>query len=309
MSNISNVKKLFWACLCVTAAACTKTSNSPERNGIPDSPPSSSTNVKLYPVKFNIGSVEVKNGRYANKEMSAKDYLHFMFYAAYDSTGHLVSKIVQDSTAASVVGPEFGILRDSLPAGTYTVIIAGAVGRPYEGSSDTTLNSLYFTTNSDDVFYKKFALRVNEKDTATSTVRLSRITGQLQLNLKDTLPPEVKEVRIVIDSFPLTYHPQNDMPGMPSNNLFGFNNNPNSNLSLTAGAGFFGSTFSHIVTITALGHDGQVLRAKTVKNVYVYPNRKTVLTGALYTSAEVDSTSAISVTIDTDYGETIIQNF
>ncbi|MEX6691029.1 hypothetical protein QTN47_26205 [Danxiaibacter flavus] len=306
MSNISNVKKLLWACLCIIGVACTKTSTSPESSNNPTPPVNPSVSAKLYPVNFSLGDIEVSNSRIASKEVAARSYLRYVLYIAYDSAGHLASKVEQDSSYSQHLGAEFGIIRDSLPAGNYTIVMIGSRGKPYMGdSSESFLNKFFVQTAGDEIFYKKFNAVVGVKDTATTSVKLSRITGELQLNLTDSLPAEAQLVRMTLDNFPLYYYPGGDSVGniVPLGWAWRYNRaeNPLFNIS----SSIFGSNQPHTITIEGLTENYETVCEKVVRNVYVYPNKRTLLKGSINT----DFSGAMTVSIDTTYSETIIQNF
>src|SRR5437868_12499242 len=125
MPGICYLRKLIWVCLCVVGVACTKSSSVPNENDKPDKPADAVATVRKYAVHFNIGNVDSVDGHVANKEMSIRSYMHSLFYLAYDSMGRRASKIVHEAVAA-YVGPDFGIIKDSLAAGNYTIVIIGA---------------------------------------------------------------------------------------------------------------------------------------------------------------------------------------
>ncbi len=308
MSNISNIKKLLWAGLCILALACTKNSTSPKPESGPETPVSTTT--QLYPVKFRIADIDPSNGRKAAKEMPAKDYLHYIFYGAYDANGRLASKIVQDYTGPVLPGAELGILQDSLPAGDYTILISGGTGQLQFLNTDSTLTSLTMYNGGDDIFHRKFSVTVGPHDTATSVVRLSRITGQLEVQLTDSLPNTVDNIMVEFNSFPVSFYPLTEAINMGNASGAGWGVSDHSvPIPTTGHVNMYGSNFQYIVRIVA--YAGTVaLYQKEIKNVYVYPNKKTVLKGAITALPNsLDGTGSINVVIDPDYADTIIQTF
>lgn len=309
MANISNIKKLLGACICIIGVACSKSSSSPQTEPKPESPVNQAE-AKLYPVNLRVGDLEVSTGRMSSKEMPVKEYLRYIFYGAYDSTGKLASKIVQDYVYGGFPD-DLGVLKDSLPAGNYTVEIAGSNYPCYGGDGDSSINSLSLSPGYYEIFHKKFSISVGERDTATTTVKLSRITGELDLQLTDTLPAIVKYINVTVENMPYKFY--------PATNLFdfyeaqNFTSNYHQDNNLVSQSYFFGSNLPHRISITA--EDGgspvtRVLYRKIIDNIYVYPNKKTVLRGSLSSSSTTpDPNSAISVTIDPDYEETITQDF
>lgn len=303
MSGLSYIKKILCACLCVVAVACNKSSTVPHENDKPVKSGSASAVTRKYPVHFNMGNVEIPDARTANKEMPIRNYMHYLYYAAYDSLGVLASKIVQDSNASLYVGPEFGIIKDSLAAGHYTIFTLGTwYNRPGIGG-DSFLTTLNVYMGDQDVFFKKFEINVSEKDTVTAAVKLTRLNGQLQVDLRDSLHPEVRRTLTTVDNVPsrfavltnsFTFYSSLTFP------VYGSLAYPyKCDFSVT------GSDVSHNVTISAYGDNDQILAQKVISGVYVYTNRKTILTGKIFSASESGRSAESIKTLD----GTIIQKF
>lgn len=305
MSGLSYLRRILCVCLCVVAVACNKSSTAPHESDKPDKTTSTSATVRKYPVRFNMADVDVSDGRIANREMPVRNYLHYLFYRAYDSTGRLASEIVQDSVVA-YVGPEFGVINDSLPAGDYTIVVIGAQFNSLELNNDTLLSTFQLFTRHEDVCLKKFNITVSEQDSVVAPIKLERITGVLEINLKDTLHPEVKMEKVYVDS---TYlHMQIATGELQSSITDFFPSWGSLAYPYSFSIGYLGSNTSHTVTIVGCDINEQPIVQKVVTGVYIYPNRKTILTGKLFDTSDGRGKNAGSLWVDKRTGS-IIQEF
>ncbi len=309
MSGLSYIKKLSWACLCIAGVACTKSSTGPNGNNNAGKPGNLSVQARKYAVQFNIGDVDAPDTRVAAKEMPIRNYLWYLYYAAYDSNGYQVSKIIQDSLNRDYMGPEFGVVKDSLAPGNYTVVVVGERYNQIKIKNDSLLSTLNLAGNQDYqdyVFLKKYPIHVGNADTTIKAIKLEPITGQLEVLMTDSNRTEMPEGTISIDSVPSKY-----VALTAATSLFGTNSFTsyfNLYSSWTVDYGILGSNASHTVTITLHDSNGNTTLERTIKDVYVYPGRKTILRGKLFGSQGGRSARLPDRTINSANGD-IIQDF
>ncbi|MEX6691027.1 hypothetical protein QTN47_26195 [Danxiaibacter flavus] len=295
MSGLSYIKKILCACLCVVAVACNKSSTAPNENDKPDKTANTSAAIRKYAVRFSLGDIDVSDGRTANREMPVRNYLHYLSYRAYDSTGRLISKIVQDSILA-YAGPDFGVINDSLPVGDYTIVVVGAQYYSVEFYDDTLLSRFNLFTRHEDVCLKKFNITVSEHDSIAAPIKLERITGVLEINLKDTLHPEVKMEKVYVDS---TYlHMQIATGELQSSITDFFPSWGSLAYPYSFSIGYLGSNTTHTVTIVGCDINEQPVAQRVITGVYIYPNRKTILTGRLFDTSDTGGKNAGSLWVD-----------
>lgn len=289
---------LFWISLFLVGMGCSKTTPDKISLFIPKVP---TAQAKLYPVHFKVGNIQSYNQRIAAKEIAVKEYLRYIYYAAYDSAGRQVKRIEQNFTMGDTTRNELGVINDSLPSGMYTIVMIGAINAPSVRDADSLLSKMSFYSTGSDLFFKKFTVNVGDSYNGMSTVKLDRISGRLQLKLTDSLPPEVTALTLLIaPTLPLYYFPAADTAGE-----FG---------SIAADILHYdldviGSDKKHQVVIHALDKDGMKLYQKIIKDVVIRPNQLTILRGSLMNSDSLDASSGTSFTFDPDYGEPIIKNF
>lgn len=127
-----------------------------------------------------------------------KAHAGVIYCIIYDATGKIINSIKQDSTNSN-----FGTIVSNLPAGNYTAGIAA-------GHANLRLvgNFLLQTVSQDsrnvsfqiDAFYKKIPITVTNAD-VTYPVTLSRIVGQLQINIADALPANATNLTFRIKDY------------------------------------------------------------------------------------------------------------
>lgn len=296
---------------CIAAVACSKSSSKPEENQPAGSTPSTGSNIVKYPVHFGLGNIDVvESGRLNKRELPAGSFLRYIFYGAYDSMGRLASKKIQDLNNVSAYPPDYGLISDSLPAGKYTIVLAGGNWSFFEeeNSIDSLLNVVKFASkHGQDIFYKKFDINVSAKDTTYGNVRLNRITGLFQYQLTDTLPENVAMVSVSIDNLPTYFSPFNEsLSGIDSIRFYN-NYNRIDNPLISGQFSFLASPNKHRITISARTEFDRPVYEKVIDNVSIYPNKVTLLRGKL-SDAPVGGNPIIIVG-DPDYADTTYVNF
>ncbi len=288
--------------------ACTKSSTKPDAQA---EKPDEQTALPLVGVNFNFSDFEVgfQGARKNAKEMAAKDFLTFLNYSVYDSAGYFVKQISHYKWYDS---SRFGQFSDSLRPGRYDIVFVGSAYDSvyisnYLQLSTVLINRLAGNGARADVFYKRFSLIVSNKDTTLSNVRLDRITGGLEVRLKDTsLPSNVSRVTVVAKNAPTSFSIlQQNAVGLDSAIAGQFSTQYDS-YPISMASFYFGAQNKVQVIIRAFDKNNLIITEKIVENVYVYLNKKTVLSGKLFSGpANVE----VPVTVDPDYAETINQSF
>ncbi len=302
MFAILKSKSVLGLGLCMLCVACSKTvtdqpAKKPDETGI---------KAKLYPVQFQVANIASFTNEVGNKEMAVKDYLANLYYYAYDLNGKLVSKIEQDSGSHNNPDQKFGVLNDSLPAGKYTVVIAGSTFRPTPGGNEQLAN-LKFYWILDEFFFKKTVITVDSVSPQTLNTRLDRLTGQIEIKLTDTLPSDVYAVDAMWENQPRDYNAATQKGEFKWYNTERKMYNLNEPL-VSLNLNVLGSDAKIQVILYAVDKLGNTLYQRRIDNIVVRANQKIILTGSLMATGNIDST-ATPFTFDPDYGEPIIKNF
>lgn len=305
--------KLF-ALLCTAAAvsifcAC-------QKEDTPQAPaPAPSATLTKKAVEFNVGGFvqnvgdfrTVPGGSKTRRDSLLATKISFLFYFAYDSLGNEVRMIYQNVSDAN----DFGVIKDSLAPGSYTIVFMGTTDTPagFGGSGlndpetqnahtplasagmplrSTGVLSLYPVPNA---YYKKFPLTVSSTDApAVTNVSLERIVGKIEVNVLDAVPQNApNETTVTIN---------------PESVFFGFGSGSSSVLPgdvISRSISRVSPTqFSELVlntetpfsvTIKYTGYYSGLTTEKTIHNVRCYKNKRTILTGLLFDVPPGDSTA------------------
>jgi hypothetical protein len=254
--------------------------------------------VKTYNVKFNLSdfiqSVEHSTGHKikvngiktnATPIPITNDYFKSIQYVVVEASGRIIRTFSIDSAASN-----FGVVSDKLPAGTYTVGIAAGQSGFKSLTSVETPNAdgyrYFYNFNYPqwgDTFFSKFKITVNGD--IDQNVTLSRIVGQLQINIEDAIPANVKTIVVIVnkDYFyyyyntgKLDYSDLATLTTVVPDSAKGTVNFKASNIICNTITPFS-------VTITAYDANHKSVGAGvTVTNVTCEKNRRTILSGKLF---------------------------
>ncbi|WP_205514169.1 FimB/Mfa2 family fimbrial subunit [Longitalea arenae] len=272
------MKKLVPALLLASVLfACKKNTSTGE---IPTNP------ENRYPVSFSVTNflVETQSMRVATDASLSK--ITDVYYFAYGSDNLLKSSIHQD-TANNKTG--FGIIKDSLPAGTYTIVLYASNG-PVARNGGANLNwadlgpqQINQTTvgSMPDVFFKKFIDTVTDAPSVNpQDVSLNRITGLLRVELYDALPASHPngEVKLYVAPINGNYSFSSLGTTMGSKDVYGIRRN-----QTTFEEYLFGSPYTMWVHILYKDKVTGQSKSKTFENnIKVETNKKTIIKGYLY---------------------------
>jgi len=276
-------KLLLMALSCLALASCKKEGNSPQEE----------TELTQYDVTFTMAdfsqSVEKLSGTNTKGTLAAavgdtlKNYADYLYYYVYNSAGLLVKSESQKSTSST-----FGTINDKLPTGTYNIIFAASKGplefytENYEG---TIINPSPYPSNWNDLFLKRLKVTVGTSP-VTQQVRLDREVGGLEVTLEDAIPADAAKISVVV---------LNELQYIFTNGVqySTYPNGSTTNFTLTSAdvklrnKKFFlyvANTLETIPAIIIRAYDkaNGLLVEKTVSNVRVYKNQKTLLKGSLF---------------------------
>jgi hypothetical protein len=232
-------------------------------------------------------------------------YIQTIAMAVYDAQGTLVTNDVQEYGET-----DFGSFSAQLASGDYTICVVatnkaintdtsvvgngnGFIGFDYSFPSSFNDLFIYSSNASNDIFYAKRAIQVGNADTTFSNINPSRLTGALQINLLDSATVG-NNLLVTIKNAPYRYFVLSD--SLQCNPQYSFSYNILDNPSFILGS--FNPLTIELKTPAV---------TKTVSDVYVYPNKKTILTGSVNSSDS--SNASFPIRIDTAYSETLQQNF
>ncbi len=259
------------------------------------------TTKKTYEVKFNVSNFDQTLqstgsralGRYGSKTASVTsvaNYLNLLYYYVYDSNGNIVHSLIQDSTATN-----FGNIADSLVSGTYTVVIAaGKQGLRYgkQPGQPETLPSWYIFYSPvanqaiwKDSFCTKFQLTVSGGN-INQNVTLTRLVGQLEVKILDTIPASANTLRIAINQEYSNYYVSDghEDGGAPLTIQATIPNSAKGKANFTINNIIGNTTAPFSVTITCYDASQKILGTARVDNTTCQKDTRTILSGKLFGS-------------------------
>lgn len=205
--------------------------------------------------------------------------------AFYGSTGVEMYKVTQYKGNLPQ-GVTFGNFECELPVGTYTMV---AVAYSYTSGDEFTLTSpteaAFTSERPRETFCATQSVTVTSAATLNLSVTLNRIVSFLNVVSTDGRPAEATKIRTTYSKGGKSFNPTTGLS--LTDNGFSQTNNPSSAVGATIDIGSFPFLASDeetmTVTLEVLDASDNVLITKTIPNVPFKRNRKTILTGDLFT--------------------------
>lgn len=332
------MKNLFkCVALCILLSSCKKdVDKTPE--------PLDQPNAESFEVTFNVSEFEqeVTGASRGNSISDAplKDFADFFTYIAYNADGEEVSRIKQDlssGNATRINNPQvypdrpteefagqqvFGCIKDSLTAGEYTIVMVASkkefsINNRNENTLDYTFNlfaeaSFYYNrgldswSRAEDTFFKEFPVTVEEQDSQHNVI-LDRIVGKAEINILDSKPNTSYKFLFVNENEAFKF--SNEKPFSSTSDL---DNEEylqavlgEANLSYSK---FLLNTETPLDVIIKVFENGELSATKTVEDVRFYKNKRTILTGNIYTQKA--NTTGFTVTVNDEFdADSVVVSF
>ena len=278
------MKKIFlWASLCLFAVSCSNETIESD-NGV--------TNAEkvLAPVTvrvngFSVTQEEMSSGGTTRAAQTAASYTDVgAIDLAFYSGGTEVYKHTQlrgDNTTYTT----FGEFSCNLPIGTYTMV---AIARGYFDGDVFTMTSPtaagYTSERPRETFCASQSVTVTAAG-ADASVTMNRIITQLNIISTDQISSGVAKIRTTYGGGSKSFDPTSGLA--TDDNGFSLTNNPavqDGHLGICNFAFLATDEETMTITIEALDADNHVLFTKSVPGVPLKRNRKTTLTGAIFTT-------------------------
>ena len=262
--------------------------------------PDNDTNKALVPVTVHVTGFSVSQEDFPETRATALggyDDINTVTLAFYNGTTE-VEKITQLKTDNTTY-TTFGDFSLSLPMGSYTMVV---VAYKVSDSSPFTLTSAteaaYTGAHAFDTFVKKQTVNITSTDAVDISATLERVVSLLKVVSTDGKTAGVTNVRMTLSAGGRSFNPST---GQAISNT-GFVNT----VGNTKPVGSTTESLTYLfldtdeqtmdVTIETLNNE-TVIFSKTVTNVPFKRNRKTILTGAMYTN----TSTAGSFQVDIDW--------
>ena len=238
------------------------------------------------PQSPSAGSGTVGSGTRGAVDPGSYNGLKAMTLAFYSADGSEVSKITQEKGSAE----NFGDFSLTLPLGSYTMVVIGRdvlEGDVFSLTSATVAG--YTSERVRETFCAKQSVAITSSAAVNLDVTLNRIVAQLTIQSTDGRPEGASKIRTTYSGGGKMFSPSTGLAIEDTG--FSVVNTPKSAVGAAIGVKNFAFLASNEqvmdITLEVLDADDNVLITKEVKNVPLARNKKTTLSGALFTPTAV----------------------
>lgn|GEM_PF-5025054 len=251
---------------------------------------------------------------------------YFVYDYRYGTPGELVNR---KSQYRQRDGASFGTIADKLPAGEYVIELFGTAKfsyfddvEDYGRARSRTVDDHNVPQPISDFFHKRLHVDINST-TYIDTVTLERIVGKIEVRLTDdTIPGDVGLIQVRVNSVDGYYFSddvdeteymqlvsvssnrrndqgENELEAFKRNKVFDVFVFPYSWNSFSDR----GKILSNL-SITAFNEENEIVAQKIIDDIEVAKNKKTILTGSLFSGGNTPTSQSFTVSVDSIYTET-----
>ena len=283
------MKKLFFmAALVLLAASCSN-----ERINEVTNEEKATVPVTVRVSEFSVMQEEIPSGggttRAAQSVASYTDVkaIELAFYDG-ETPVYKHTQLRDDQTTYTT----FGEFTSNLPIGSYKMVV---IGRGYFNEDVFVLTSPtaagYTSQRARETFCAEQDVIVTSSTPLQLNVTLNRIVAMLQIVSSDNLSAKVTTMRTTYSKGSKSFNPTSGLA--TDDNGFSLTNSPHDSgdghLSIFSFVFLASDEETMDITIEALDVNNNVLFTKVVQNVTLKRNRKTTLTGAIFTASPTSS--------------------
>ena len=287
----------------VSLSSCSADAEEVMNNSSPLSGPCAPVRVHVSDFSFSVEEFSESRTR-AVKEVAEYNGVGAVDLAFYDGDTEILkaTQVKGDGTYTT-----FGEFDCSLPLGTYTMVV---VGRGWFDGDVFTLTSPTEAGYTSGFARETFCATQSVTVTAAGadvSIALNRINSGIQIMSTDGRPASVAKIRTTYAAGSKSFNPTTGLA--TSDTGFSVTNTPSATVGSTINTGSFvflaTDEQTMNITIEVLDGSGNVLFTKVAEDVPFKRNRKTVLSGGLFTAAS----SSFSFRLDTGWLQDHTVNF
>lgn len=259
--------------------------------------------IRVNDFSVSLGDIPDAQTRAVQSPASYKA-LKYLTLAFYDAEGTSIYNSTQVKSVPSTFST-FGDFSCDLPVGTFTMV---AIGRDWSEGDEFSLTSptvaAYTSERVRETFCASQSVTVTNSTPLDLSVTLSRIVAQLNILSTDIRPEGVSKIRTSYAAGSKSFNPNTGLA--IGNSGFSVTNTPSATVGSTINVLNFAflSTDEQTMDITleVLGDHDEVLITKVIRNVPLKRNRKTILSGPVFSP----STSVVSFSLETAWDENTV---
>lgn len=273
-------KNIFLAGIALLFAACSN-ENETLVDNIDELVP-----VRVHVTGFSVSQEEFSGTRAADNLVNYSG-INAVTLAFYKGDGTETYKTTQAKDDA-----DFGEFSLSLPMGSYTMVAVAYYTNEYSVLTLTSPTEATYNVRAKETFAYTQPVTISNTNAVDISATLNRIVSMLTVKSSDGKTADVTNVRMTFSAGGKDFNPTT---GLALTNT-GFANTVSNSASVGSTSTsstvlFLNSDEQDIdVTIETLDADGNTLFSKTIENVPFKRNRKTILTGAMYSNEALSGT-------------------
>lgn len=230
----------------------------------------------------------------------------FLTLAFYASNGTEVYKHTQEKGNLEQ-GETFGEFSTPLPIGSYTMVVLGYVLYDDDALTLTSPTQAEWTVNAPrETFAATQEVNVTNTTALNLSATLDRIVAQLKVISTDKRTANVEKVRMTFAAGGKQFSPTTGLATVNTGSV----STVSAGVAVGERSGSIGYVFlatdeqTMDVTIETLDAQGNTIFSKTVENVPFQRNRKTKLTGAIYSASAAAGSFQVNTDWLADYSDT-----
>ena len=230
----------------------------------------------------------------------------FLTLAFYASNGTEVYKHTQEKGNLEQ-GETFGEFSTNLPIGSYTMVVLGYVLYDDDALTLTSPTLAEYTVNAPrETFAATQEVNVTNTTALNLTATLDRIVSQLKVISTDNRTANVEKIRMTFAAGGKQFSPTTGLATVNTGSV----STVSAGVAVGERSGSIGYVFlatdeqTMDVTIETLDAQGNTIFSKTVENVPFQRNRKTKLTGAIYSASAAAGSFQVNTDWLADYSDT-----
>ena len=265
------------------------------------------------PVTVSVSGFSVEQGDFPGtggmtRATAVGDYtgVKFLTLAFYASNGTEVYKHTQEKGNLEQ-GETFGEFSTPLPIGSYTMVVLGYVLYDDDALTLTSPTQAEWTVNAPrETFAATQEVNVTNTTALNLSATLDRIVAQLKVISTDKRTANVEKVRMTFAAGGKQFSPTTGLATVNTGSV--------STVSAGVAVGELSGSIGYVflatdeqtmdVTIETLDAQGNTIFSKTVENVPFQRNRKTKLTGAIYSASAAAGSFEVNTEWLADYSDT-----
>lgn len=262
------------------------------------------------PVTVSVSGFSVEQGDFSGTTrataIGSYDGVSFITLAFYASNGTEVYKHTQEKGNLEQ-GETFGEFSTPLPIGSYTMVVLGYVLYDDDALTLTSPTQAEWTVNAPrETFAATQEVNVTNTTALNLSATLDRIVAQLKVISTDKRTANVEKIRMTFAAGGKQFSPTTGLATVNTGSV--------STVSAGVAVGELSGSIGYVflatdeqtmdVTIETLDAQGNTIFSKTVENVPFQRNRKTKLTGAIYSASAAAGSFQVNTDWLADYSDT-----